>query len=47
MLIGVSDGMAPPTCIALIGDIFPEPRKLMSIVAITMQSGLSIVIGVS
>jgi predicted MFS family arabinose efflux permease len=47
ILVGIGGGMVPPTCIALIGDIFPEPRKPMSIAIITMQPGISIVLGVS
>jgi predicted MFS family arabinose efflux permease len=47
ILVGVGGGMVPTTCIALIGDIFPEPRKAMSIAIITMQMGVSIVLGVS
>ncbi len=35
ILVGIGGGMVPPTCIALIGDIFPEPRKPMSIAVIT------------
>jgi predicted MFS family arabinose efflux permease len=47
ILVGIGGGMVPPTCIALIGDIFPEPRKPMSIAIITMQPGISIALGVS
>jgi hypothetical protein len=39
--------MVPPTCIALIGDRFPAPRKPMSIAVITIQPGVSIALGVS
>jgi DHA1 family inner membrane transport protein len=38
--------MVPPTCIALIGDTFPEKRRPMSIATITMQPGMSGVLGV-
>ena len=31
VLAGIGGGMVPPTCIALIGDIFPEKRRSMSI----------------
>lgn len=46
VLIGMGGGMVPPVCIALIGDIFPEQRKPMSIAFITMQPGMSSVVGV-
>lgn len=46
VLAGIGGGMVPPTCIALIGDIFPEPRKPMSIAIITTQPGMSSVLGV-
>ena len=46
ILVGVGGGMVPPTCIALIGDMFPEPRRSMSIAIITMQPGMSSVLGV-
>ncbi len=45
-LVGIGGGMVPPTCIALIGDMFPEPRRPMSIAFITMQPGMSSVLGV-
>ncbi|NKB56028.1 MAG: MFS transporter [Alphaproteobacteria bacterium] len=46
VLVGIGGGMVPPTCIALIGDIFPEARRPMSIAIITMQPGMSSVLGV-
>ena len=46
VLIGIGGGMVPPTCIALIGDIFPATRRPMSIAIITMQPGMSSVLGV-
>jgi predicted MFS family arabinose efflux permease len=46
ILVGIGGGMVPPTCIALLGDIFPEPRRPMSIAIITMQPGMSSVLGV-
>ncbi|MDD9904402.1 MAG: MFS transporter [Rhodospirillaceae bacterium] len=46
VLIGIGGGMVPATCIAVIGDIFPAPRKPMSIATITMQPGMSSVIAV-
>ena len=46
VLIGVGGGMGPPTCIAVIGDIFPAPRKPISIAIITMQPGMSSVVAV-
>lgn len=46
VLVGIGGGMVPPTCIALIGDIFPEPRRPMSIAIITTQPGMSSVLGV-
>jgi predicted MFS family arabinose efflux permease len=45
-LIGVGGGMVPPTCIALVGDIFPDTRKPMSIAVITAAPGMSSVLGV-
>lgn len=46
ILVGIGSGMVPPTCIALVGDAFPEARKPMSIAVITMQPGMSSVVGV-
>jgi len=46
VLIGIGGGMVPAICIALVGDVFPETRKPMSIAIITMQPGLSSVLGV-
>ena len=46
VLVGIGGGMVPPTCIALIGDFFPEARRPMSIAIITMQPGMSSVLGV-
>lgn len=45
VLVGIGGGMVPPTCIALVGDVFPVPRRPMSIAIITMQPGTSSVIG--
>ena len=46
VLVGIGAGMVPATCIALVGDIFPETRRPMSIAILTMQPGLSNVLGV-
>lgn len=45
-LAGMGAGMVPPTCIALVGDICPAPRRPMSIAILTMQSGISSLLGV-
>ncbi|MEK7847953.1 MAG: MFS transporter, partial [Chloroflexota bacterium] len=45
LLAGVGGGMIPPTCIAIVGDTFPARRRAMSVATITMQPGLSGVIG--
>lgn len=45
-LAGMGAGMIPPTCIALIGDAFPARRRPMSIALLTMQSGVSSLVGV-
>ena len=46
ILTGMGGGMVPPTCVALIGDIFPAQRQPTSIPFLTMQPGLSSVLGV-
>lgn len=46
LLIGIGGGMVPPTCIALVGDISPEKRVPMSIATLTMQPGMSSMLGV-
>ncbi len=46
VLVGIGAGMVPATCVALVGDTFPEPRRPMSIAIITMQPGMSSVLGV-
>lgn len=46
MLIGMGGGMVPPTCVSLVGDTVSEARKAMSIAMLTMQPGLSSVVGV-
>lgn len=46
MLIGMGGGMVPPTCVSLIGDTFPDARKPLCISLLTMQPGLSSVLGV-
>jgi predicted MFS family arabinose efflux permease len=46
MLIGMGGGMVPPTCISLVGDTFPDARKPVCISLLTMQPGLSSVLGV-
>ena len=44
--IGMGGGMVPPTCVSLVGDTVPESDKAMSIALLTMQPGLSSVVGV-
>ena len=46
LLVGVGGGMVPPTCISLIGDLSPETPRPMSIALLTMQPGISILLGV-
>jgi predicted MFS family arabinose efflux permease len=46
VLIGLGGGMVPPTCIALIGDAYPEARRPMAIAIITAAPGMSSVLGV-
>ena len=46
LLVGVGGGMVPPTCISVIGDISPETPRPMSIALLTMQPGISILLGV-
>ena len=46
VLVGIGGGMVPATCVALVGDICPEPRRPMSIAILTMQPGMSSVLGV-
>ena len=44
VLIGMGGGMVPPTCIAVIGDIFTEQRRPTAVAILTMQPGLSSVL---
>ena len=46
ILAGIGGGMIPPTCVAIIGDFFPEERRASSIATIAMQPGLSSIFGV-
>ena len=45
ILAGIGGGMIPPTCVAIIGDFFPEERRASSIATIA-QPGLSSIFGV-
>lgn len=38
--------MVPPTCMALIGDVFPQERRVSSVATVTMQPGLSAICGI-
>ena len=46
LLVGVGGGMVPPTCIALVGDLIGHGRQPRSIAVLTMQPGMSILLGV-
>lgn len=46
LLVGVGGGMVPPTCIALVGDLIGHGRQPRSIATLTMQPGMSILLGV-
>ncbi len=46
LLVGVGGGMVPPTCIALVGDLVGRGRQPRSIAILTMQPGMSILVGV-
>ncbi|MEE9201904.1 MAG: MFS transporter [Dehalococcoidia bacterium] len=46
VLAGIGGGVVSPTCLALIGDIFPARRRAMSVATITMQPGLSSMLGI-
>ena len=46
LLVGVGGGMVPPTCIALVGDLVGHRRQPRSIAILTMQPGMSILLGV-
>ena len=46
VLAGIGGGIINPTCLALIGDIFPARRRAMSVGTITMQPGLSSMLGI-
>lgn len=45
-LVGAGGGMVPPTCIALIGDIFSQERRPTAIAMLTSMPGVSSVLGV-
>ena len=45
-LLGIGGGMVPPTCVSLVGDTVRDDQKPMSIALLTMQPGLSSVVGV-
>ncbi len=46
LLVGIGGGMVPPTCVSLAADISPEERRPMSIAVMTMQPGMSVLLGV-
>ncbi len=46
LLVGIGGGMVPPTCVSLAADIVPEARRPMSIALMTMQPGMSALLGV-
>ncbi len=45
LLVGVGGGMVPPTCISLVGDLAPEAQRPMTVAAMTMQPGMSAMLG--
>jgi predicted MFS family arabinose efflux permease len=46
VISGIGGGMVSPPCLALIGDVFPERRRAMSVATITVQPGLSSLLGI-
>ena len=46
LLVGLGGGMVPPTCISLAGDLSPEARRPLSIAVMTMQPGMSVLLGI-
>ena len=46
IIAGIGGGMVPPTCMALIGDYYPQERRASSVATITVQPGLSSIFGV-
>ncbi len=46
LLVGIGGGMVPPTCISLVGDLMGSRRQPMSIALLTMQPGMSVLLGV-
>ncbi|MDE0408021.1 MAG: MFS transporter [Alphaproteobacteria bacterium] len=46
LLVGIGGGMVPPTCISLVGDLIASRRQPMSIALLTMQPGMSVLLGV-
>ena len=46
VMAGIGGGMVPPTCMALIGDVFPHERRASSVATVTMQPGLSAIFGI-
>ncbi|MDP6511050.1 MAG: MFS transporter [Dehalococcoidia bacterium] len=46
VMSGIGGGIVSPTCLALIGDVFPERRRAMSVATITVQPGLSSLLGI-
>jgi predicted MFS family arabinose efflux permease len=46
VLMGMGGGMVPPSFVSLVGDIVPAERRPMCIAVLTMQPGVSSVVGV-
>ena len=46
LMVGIGGGMVPPTCISLVGDIVPDAQRPMSVAVMTMQPGMSAMLGV-
>ncbi len=46
LLVGIGGGMVPPICVSLVGDLIAARRQPMSIALLTMQPGVSVLLGV-
>ena len=46
LLVGIGGGMVPPTCVSLAADIAPDARRPMAVAVMTMQPGMSVLLGV-
>lgn len=46
LLVGIGGGMVPPICVSLVGDLIATRRQPMSIALLTMQPGVSVLLGV-